>query len=115
RAVVELPDWFESLNESFRYQLTAVGAPAPELHVSRPLADHTFAIAGGGPGLEVCWQVTGVRCDHWARAHPLTPEEGKPPAQKGRFLHPELLGRPPDRSLSTHGPARLSAPYRVSK
>lgn len=51
RATVELPDWFESLNESFRYQLTAVGAPAPDLHVSRPLADHTFAIAGAGQAL----------------------------------------------------------------
>ncbi|MFC9730705.1 hypothetical protein ACFWGM_26380 [Streptomyces roseolus] len=110
RATVELPEWFESLNESFRYQLTAIGAPAPELHVSRPLADHTFAIAGGGPGLEACWQVTGVRCDHWARAHPLPPpEEEKPPAQKGRFLHPELLGHPADRSLSPYDRARLPA------
>lgn len=49
RATVELPEWFESLNESFRYQLTAVGAAAPDLHISDALADRTFAIAGAGP------------------------------------------------------------------
>ena len=29
RATVALPDWFETLNRDFRYQLTAIGAPAP--------------------------------------------------------------------------------------
>lgn len=105
-ATVELPDWFESLNESFRYQLTAVGAPAPDLHVSRPLTDHTFTIAGGGAGLEVCWQITGVRCDDWARANPLTTDEIKPEEEKGFFVHPELIGRPADRSL----PALVAQP-----
>ncbi|MCF2436287.1 hypothetical protein LV779_25720 [Streptomyces thinghirensis] len=53
RATVELPEWFESLNESFRYQLTR-SAPRPrDLHVSRPLTDHTFEIAGGPEGLDV--------------------------------------------------------------
>jgi hypothetical protein len=28
-AVVELPAWFEALNQDFRYQLTAMGAPGP--------------------------------------------------------------------------------------
>ncbi len=110
RATVELPEWFESLNESFRYQLTAVGAPAPELHVSRPLTGHAFAIAGGGPGLEVCWQVTGVRCDDWARAHPLTADEEKAPEEKGFFVHPELVGRPPDQALSARRRARTAPP-----
>jgi hypothetical protein len=29
RAVVRLPNWFEALNAEFRYQLTAIGRPAP--------------------------------------------------------------------------------------
>src|SRR5262245_711847 len=37
-AVVELPDWFEALNRDFRYQLTAVGVPAPNLHVAEEVA-----------------------------------------------------------------------------
>ncbi len=30
-AVVELPSWFEALNQDVRYQLTAIGAPTPNL------------------------------------------------------------------------------------
>ncbi|MGW4856463.1 hypothetical protein ACWEPZ_35145, partial [Streptomyces sp. NPDC004288] len=109
RATVELPEWFESVNESFRYQLTAVGGPAPDLHVSRPLTEHTFAIAGGAAGLHVCWQVTGVRCDGWARTAPLAVEEEKPAEERGLFVHPEAVGRPPEFSLS----ARVTSETRV--
>ncbi|WP_318211797.1 hypothetical protein [Streptomyces sp. SJL17-1] len=90
----------ESLNESFRYQLTAIGAPAPDLHVSRRLTDHTFEIAGGAAGLDVCWQITGVRCDNWARANPLIADKSKSAEEKGLLVHPELIGRPADRRLS---------------
>ena len=109
RATIELPEWFESLNESFRYQLTAVGAPAPDLHVSRPLADHSFDIAGGAAGLDVCWQITGVRCDDWARAHPLVADPSKSAEEKGLLVHPDLVGRPVDLSLSALV-ARAAAP-----
>ena len=34
-AWAELPDYFESINRDFTYQLTAVGAPMPNLHVGR--------------------------------------------------------------------------------
>ena len=30
-AVIELPDWFTALNKEYRYQLTAIGAPGPNL------------------------------------------------------------------------------------
>ncbi|MFI9328834.1 hypothetical protein ACIGZJ_14950 [Kitasatospora sp. NPDC052868] len=109
RATVELPDWFEALNEDFRYQLTALGAPAPELHVSREVGDHSFAVAGGGPGQRVSWQVTGVRADAWARGHPLVTEEEKPPAEQGYFLHPGEHGEPPERGIVA---ARRQVPLR---
>ncbi|MGW4895336.1 hypothetical protein ACWEQL_24155 [Kitasatospora sp. NPDC004240] len=80
RATVELPNWFEALNEDFRYQLTALGAPAPELHISREIGGSSFDVAGGRPGQRVSWLVTGVRADTWAREHPLLVEEEKPPA-----------------------------------
>ncbi|MGW6915284.1 hypothetical protein ACWGB8_15920 [Kitasatospora sp. NPDC054939] len=100
RAEVSLPEWFEALNESVRYQLTPVGAAAPELHVSRKLADNSFSIAGGDAGLEVCWQVTGVRRDAWARANPVGGEEEKAPEECGLFLYPEAFGEPPERSIA---------------
>jgi hypothetical protein len=53
-ASVMLPDWFEALNEGFRYQLTPVGAPAPQLHVADEIAHAQFRIAGGVPGQRVC-------------------------------------------------------------
>ncbi len=33
-ATVTLPDWFEALNQDFRYQLTAIGAPGPDLYIA---------------------------------------------------------------------------------
>jgi hypothetical protein len=89
-AEVALPRWFEALNRDPRYQLTAIGMPAPNLHVSREAADGRFAIAGGAPRQKVSWQLTGIRDDAWSRAHPLAVEEPKDEEDKGRFLHPEL-------------------------
>ena len=65
-AWVNLPEWFQALNDDFRYQLTAVGGPAPGLHAEE-IAEHRFKIAGGGAGMSVSWQVMGVRKDRWGR------------------------------------------------
>ena len=67
---------FEAENGDFRYQLTAIGAPCPGLYIARRIAGNAFSIAGGAPGVEVSWQVTGVRRDPYARAHPLVVELG---------------------------------------
>jgi hypothetical protein len=94
RATVRMPRYFEALNAGYSYQLTAVGEPAPNLHVARKIERSSFAIAGGSPGQEVCWQVTGARQDAWAKAHPLRVERTKRRADRGRFLDPELHGQP---------------------
>jgi hypothetical protein len=90
RAVVELPPWFEALNGDVRYQLTAIGAPAPELHVASEVRRNRFEIAGGRAGLRVSWMVTGVRRDHVAMADPLAVETIKNGAHTGAYLRPEL-------------------------
>ncbi|MFQ5608154.1 MAG: hypothetical protein ACE5GA_09425, partial [Candidatus Zixiibacteriota bacterium] len=87
-AAVTLPDYFEALNRDFRYQLTAVGAPGPNLHVARKISGNSFRIAGGEPGMEVCWQVTGTRQDAYANAHRIQVEVGKPAGEKGLYMHP---------------------------
>lgn len=89
-AVVTFPDWFDSINKDFRYQLTPIGAPAPNLHISQGIVGHCFAIAGGVSKLKVCWQVTGIRCDPWANANRILVEEEKP-------CKSELYGRITDR------------------
>jgi hypothetical protein len=58
RASVELPRYFEALNTSFRYQLTAVGAAMRDLHVAAEIYGNVFEIAGGVPGGKVSWAGT---------------------------------------------------------
>jgi len=98
-AMVELPDWFEALNRDFRYQLTAIGAPAPGLYIAEEIANQHFKIAGGKPGMKVSWQVTGVRQDAYANAHPLQVDVEKPANERGYYIHPELYGAPPEKSI----------------
>jgi hypothetical protein len=98
-AIVSVPDWFEALNTDFRYQLTPVGARAPDLFIAAELHDNRFAIAGGSPGLKVSWQITGSRRDAWAIANPLRVEEEKTDSERGRYLHPQLYGQPDERSI----------------
>jgi hypothetical protein len=92
-AWVTLPDWFEALNRDFRYQLTAIGAPGPNLYVASEVADHRFRIAGGTPNGRVSWQVTGIRHDAWANAHRITVEEDKPASERGAYMHPQEHGQ----------------------
>jgi hypothetical protein len=91
---VQLPRWFEALNRDYRYQLTPIGASAPNLHISREVANGSFSIAGGIPNMRVCWQVTGIRKDAWAEAYPIPVEEMKVANDRGRYLHPQVFGQP---------------------
>jgi hypothetical protein len=99
QATVELPAWFEAVNRDFRYQLTAIGGPAPGLHVSEEISDGRFKISGGTPGLKVSWQATGVRQDAWANANAIDVELPKPEIERGAYVHPELRGEPVSNGL----------------
>ncbi len=90
RAIVTMPAYFQALNREFRYQLTAVGAPAPNLHIAREIQGNCFQIAGGKPGTKVSWQVTGIRHDPYAEAHRVRVEEEKPLAERGTYLHSDV-------------------------
>jgi hypothetical protein len=91
-AVVELPEYFSMLNSDFRYQLTPIGNPCPELHVAHEIRNNCFAIAGCRAGMRVSWQVTGIRQDPWAKANRIHAVEDKSPEEQGSYLHPELYG-----------------------
>lgn len=82
-AVVELPDYFEALNRDYRYKVTSIGRPAPELYIKSEVSDNRFVIGGGSPGLKVSWQVTGIRKDPFAETYPIVVEEEKPAAAGG--------------------------------
>ena len=40
-AEIELQDWFGILNKDFRYQLTAIGAPGPNLYIAEEIISDT--------------------------------------------------------------------------
>ncbi len=91
-ATVELPTYFEALNRDFRYQLTAIGTPGPNLYVSRTIEGNSFSIAGGEPGMDVSWQVTGIRKDPYAELNRIQVEVDKPADEIGTYLHPDAYG-----------------------
>jgi hypothetical protein len=110
KAWVTLPEWFETLNREFRYQLTAIGAPGPNLYIAKEIRGNRFHIAGGRPGMKVSWQVTGVRQDPYAEAHRIKVEEDKPSDERGYYLHPEDYGQPKEKSVQyAHGRQQLPA------
>jgi hypothetical protein len=100
RAVVELPDWFEALNRDFRYQLTVVGQFA-QVIVAEKVKGNRFTIQTSAPGIEVSWQVTGVRQDAWANKNRIKVEEQKSDKTRGFYLHPEAFDQPEEKSIQT--------------
>jgi hypothetical protein len=101
-AVVPMPDYFTALNQDFRYQLTAIGAPAPNLYVAQKMTDNYFKVAGGKPGMEVSWQVTGIRHDAYARDHRIAVEEDKG-KERGLYLYPAGFNEPKGKAVGPTG------------
>jgi hypothetical protein len=99
RGVVQLPDWFQAENADFRYSLTAIGAPAPNLYIAQEVTNNSFEIAGGAPGMKVSWQVTGIRQDAFAKANPLKVEMAKSNRERGFYLQPNLFGQPEEKGV----------------
>jgi trimeric autotransporter adhesin len=111
-AVVTLPDWFETLNRDFRYQLTVLGQFAQAV-VGSEVSNHQFAIKTDKPNVKVSWQVTGIRQDAWANAHRVPVEVMKPEKERGFYRHPELYNAPAEKSvawaLHPHGMKQMKA------
>jgi hypothetical protein len=99
QATVTMPEWFQALNRDFRYQLTAIGAPGPNLYIAKEVANNQFTIAGGTPGMKVSWQVTGIRQDPWANANRIQVEESKTGDERGYYRYPEVYGQSSDRGM----------------
>ena len=115
RATIRVPDYFEALNRDFRYQLTAIGAPGPNLYIAEKISDSRFKIAGGKPGMEVSWQVTGIRHDPYAVANRIAVEEVKPAEERGYYLHPKAYGLPEEKGIETVRNPRPSQTQEVAK
>ncbi|MGC9399008.1 MAG: hypothetical protein ACP5HM_07710 [Anaerolineae bacterium] len=97
-ATVQLPDYFEALNKDYTYQLTVIGTFAQAI-VAEEIQNNQFVIQTDQPNVKVSWQVTGVRQDLWAEAHPFEDEEEKPPEEQGTYLHPDLYDQPASQAI----------------
>ncbi|TWT43895.1 hypothetical protein RAS1_02950 [Phycisphaerae bacterium RAS1] len=115
-AVVELPNYFASINKDPSYQLTAVGTPMPMLHVAEEISGDAlaageqagpgiapplcaFRVAGGTAGGKVSWRVEALRNDLRNRLHGAPVEREKTGLERGKYQHPEFYGQPPQRGL----------------
>jgi len=116
KAVVELPHYFAKINKTPSYQLTAVGAPMPMLHVAEEIDEAalsagatagpgqaapvcSFRIAGGAPGAKVSWRVEAVRNDRWVQTRAAPVEVEKQGPEKGTYQNPALYGQPAEKGM----------------
>jgi hypothetical protein len=100
-ATVQLPEYFESINKDFRYQLTVLdgGDDFVQVKVSKRIQGNHFTLRTSKAGIEVSWQVEGVRNDRWVQQRGFKTEEPKSAAQKGKYLEPSLYGHAPDKGI----------------
>jgi hypothetical protein len=89
---IKMPSYFEAENKDFRYQLTTIGQPA-QVWVAEKISSNQFKVKSDKPNVEISWQVTGVRHDAYANAHPMVVELDKKGPEVGKYLHPELFGK----------------------
>ncbi|HEX2897023.1 MAG TPA: hypothetical protein VHP63_03125 [candidate division Zixibacteria bacterium] len=102
-ATIEMPNYFEALNRDFRYQLTCLGEFAP-VFVKSKISGNKFSISGGKPGMEVSWQVTGIRHDKWADANRIQVEIDKDSRESGKYIHPEAFGLSTEKAIGYEAP-----------
>lgn len=111
-ATVPLPEYFEALNEDFRYQLTVIGDLAHAV-VAEEISDNQFKIKSDRPNVKVSWQVTGARKDALAKLNPMPVEEEKPSEERGTYLHPEAFEQPESRGVDYASREALAEALRV--
>jgi hypothetical protein len=92
-AEVILPDYFDSINKNFQYQLTTVGKFAQAI-VETEIINNRFTIRTDKPDVKVCWQVTSSRNDLYARTNPVEVELQKEDHARGKYLMPTLYNKP---------------------
>lgn len=98
KATVQLPDYFESLNMEFRYQLTVIGTFAQAI-INKEVRNNKFEIATNQPNVKVSWQVTGIRHDAYAQKHRIPNTVDKEAKNKGKYLSPESFNQPKSKGI----------------
>lgn len=99
-AIVELPDYYESINTNPSYHLTPIGGFA-QLYIKEEIEDGKFVIAGGSDGLKVSWTIYSERNDPYFQQYPekRAVEVEKREGQKGKYFMPQLYDQTEDKKL----------------
>jgi len=105
-ATVRMPRWFQALNRTFRYQLTSLSG-LQEVAIAKEIAHNHFTIQSEKPHSRISWQVTGIRHDRFANANRIKVVVPKPRAEQGKYLHPELYGKPKSEGIGNQKPPNL--------
>jgi hypothetical protein len=50
--------------------------------------------------MKVSWQVTNIRKDPSANAHPIQVEEDKPDKERGYYIYPDLYGKAAEKGIT---------------
>lgn len=111
-ATITMPEWFDTLNRDFRYQLTVIDESDSGwtlAKVVRKMHGNQFTIRTNFPNIEVSWQVTGIRQDKFANAHRIPVEVEKEAHNKGRYVHPAAFGKSRDLAVSHQVDAKGNA------
>jgi hypothetical protein len=96
-ATVTMPDWFQAENTDFRYQLTVVDERFAQAVISKRIENNQFTIHTNASNVQVSWQITAVRQDAYAKAHPVVVEQEKPASERGFYQNPEVFGQPKEK------------------
>jgi hypothetical protein len=106
-ATVHMPRWFQALNRSFRYQLTSLSG-LQQVAVAKEMHHNRFTIQSQRPHSKVSWQVSAVRHDRYAQANPTRVIVSKAKADQGKYVHPQVYGKPKRDALGYQKPPRPS-------
>ncbi len=94
RATVQLPSYATALAGDWRYQLTPIGQFGQAIVEREVGTGGRFTIRTEHPHMKVSWSVTGVRKDPQAAQEGIDVVQSKVGADRGRYLDPELYGKP---------------------
>ena len=103
-ATITLPDYFESINRDFRYQLTVIDSSDDFVlaKVVREIQNNQFVIRTSKPFVKVSWRVEAIRNDRWVREYGFQTEQDKAGDLRGKYIHPELYGQPKELGIHYH-------------
>ncbi len=95
-AMVQLPDYYASINKNAKIQLTVIDESEDFVMVKvvKRVQNGQFQIRTSKPNVEVFWEVKAERNDAWVQAHPPKVEYAKEGLERGKYQHPELYGMP---------------------